>query len=512
MSNEVFFPSKEVLLSTTDTNSYIKYANTHFCNIAGYKLEEMVGNPHNMVRHDDMPKEAFADMWSFLKQGKAWMGPVKNRCKNGDYYWVNAYVTPIKDKHGEIVEYQSVRTAPAKEVVDRATRVYQSLKIGKNPIKRQSNMANLMLWFCFVSSIILSIGVLLSSLPAWLTFVTVPFFGVINTAFYKWTKRYNSLVKNAAAIFDNPLMSRIYSGTYDHIGKIQLALCVREAELKAIVGRATDTTRLVTESAREASHTGENIAAILMSQKVELESVATATSQISETIGSISEDVGSSSLQSTEGIEISREGKLRVDNTIKEINALSQQIELVNQTVSSLIEEIKSIEAASNEISAIADQTNLLALNAAIEAARAGEQGRGFSVVADEVRNLALRTQTSTEEINTKLHRLSSESDKVLAAMQKGILLSALCVEQSVQTGDALHQIYEKVNRIAQINHQIVTAISEQALVTRQVSDSLKQVSDMAIESEQFGQHSVLVSSYVLRDLEQQEALINQFL
>ena len=87
LSKEQLFSKSEILLSTTDLDSRIKYANKNFCDIAGYSLDEMLAQPHNMVRHKDMPKAAFADLWSYIQSGKSWMGPVKNRCKNGDYYW-----------------------------------------------------------------------------------------------------------------------------------------------------------------------------------------------------------------------------------------------------------------------------------------------------------------------------------------------------------------------------------------------------------------------------------------
>ena len=109
-SKEQTFNESEILLSITDLDSHIKYANAEFCKIAGYANDELKDQPHNVVRHPDMPKQAFADLWSVIQRGKSWMGAVKNQCKNGDYYWVNAYVTPIKDDSGNNVEYQSVRT------------------------------------------------------------------------------------------------------------------------------------------------------------------------------------------------------------------------------------------------------------------------------------------------------------------------------------------------------------------------------------------------------------------
>ncbi|WP_250885562.1 PAS domain-containing protein [Shewanella jiangmenensis] len=103
------YPSDWILLSTTDTKSIIKYANPAFCKVAGYDLASMQGQPHNMVRHPDMPPQAFEDLWNTIKKGNPWKGLVKNRCANGDHYWVDAFVTPITH-NGQIVEYQSVRT------------------------------------------------------------------------------------------------------------------------------------------------------------------------------------------------------------------------------------------------------------------------------------------------------------------------------------------------------------------------------------------------------------------
>ncbi len=130
---ERLYPSHQNLISTTDLESRITYANDEFCQIAGFTLEELQGAPHNLVRHPDMPPQAFADMWRHLREGKSWMGPVKNRCKNGDHYWVNAFVTPIQDASGKVVEYQSVRTAPDDAVKQRAERVYDEMRRGKTP-------------------------------------------------------------------------------------------------------------------------------------------------------------------------------------------------------------------------------------------------------------------------------------------------------------------------------------------------------------------------------------------
>ncbi len=106
------FPKEQQLISSTDIKGTILHCNDAFVSISGFSKEELVGKPHNIVRHPDMPEAAFKTMWGYLQQGKPWMGLVKNRCKNGDYYWVNAYVTPVTE-HGRVVGYESVRTLPS---------------------------------------------------------------------------------------------------------------------------------------------------------------------------------------------------------------------------------------------------------------------------------------------------------------------------------------------------------------------------------------------------------------
>ncbi len=128
---EIRFPDHLSLISTTDPASHITYANQHFCDVAGYSAAEMEGEPHNLVRHPDMPRAAFADMWQRLRQGKSWMGLVKNRAKSGHFYWVNAYVTPILNEQRQIIEYQSVRTRPQDHDIAWAERIYGRIRDGK---------------------------------------------------------------------------------------------------------------------------------------------------------------------------------------------------------------------------------------------------------------------------------------------------------------------------------------------------------------------------------------------
>lgn len=127
---EYQFPSGETLLSTTDTSSHISYANAAFIRTSGFSAEELLSEPHNLVRHPDMPVEAFADMWRSLRAGQSWTALVKNRRKNGDHYWVRANAAPMR-RNGQLVGYLSVRTKPSRVEIDATQALYQRFREGR---------------------------------------------------------------------------------------------------------------------------------------------------------------------------------------------------------------------------------------------------------------------------------------------------------------------------------------------------------------------------------------------
>ena len=128
---EVTFNQADQLVSITDRSGIITYVNAEFCRVSGYSEQELVGQPHNIVRHPDMPSAAFSDLWKKLKNNQPWRGMVKNRCKQGGYYWVDAYVTPLLEK-GVVTGYQSVRVSPSDQQKRAAIDLYQRLNKGKN--------------------------------------------------------------------------------------------------------------------------------------------------------------------------------------------------------------------------------------------------------------------------------------------------------------------------------------------------------------------------------------------
>lgn len=127
MSSEIKMPDGMIIVSETDAKGIILHANADFCKMAGYSIEELIGKPHNMIRHSDMPKVAFADLWETIQAGKIWKGIVKNRTKSGAYYWVNATAYPSKSPSGEL-RYISVRIKPTQKEVANAIALYATLR------------------------------------------------------------------------------------------------------------------------------------------------------------------------------------------------------------------------------------------------------------------------------------------------------------------------------------------------------------------------------------------------
>ncbi|WP_241651916.1 PAS domain-containing protein [Pseudoalteromonas phenolica] len=205
--------------------------------MSGFSTDEMYGQPHNLVRHNDMPKAAFANMWETIQGGQSWMGPVKNRSKDGRFYWVNAFVTPIKNEQSKIIEYQSVRTYLDDKVKSRAERAYQKIQAGQVANRYYDSTK----WISY--SLVTSCAIAFMSLaftfsPAILTLAIL----LMLTSYMqlRWRKRYLYTLKEAKAAYDNPLMSFLYSGHNDAVGSLSLAIKMQQAKVRAVVGRVND--------------------------------------------------------------------------------------------------------------------------------------------------------------------------------------------------------------------------------------------------------------------------------
>ena len=506
--------ASSMLLSTTDLKGRITYANAEFCNIAEYKLDELLSRGHNIVRHPDMPKPAFSNLWATIKEGNSWMGPVKNYCKNGDYYWVNAYVTPIKDNVGKVTEYQSVRTKAEPEIINRAEKVYEALRLDKLPwlLKLpRIDITSILYFSLLLLTLSFFIQILQSETLNYFTWFGQILSFAIFALFTFWRKKYQQVLLQSESIFNNPLMSYIYSGSIDKIGYIALALNMRKAEQNAIIGRVKDLSSNVNNIANNSADHNNDISKMLTEQCDKIITISHAMDKIVSSIHELVSSMNEAANASEQGKLISQEGVDVIDQTVESVMQLSIQLESVEGVIQQLVEKGSAIETILNNISSIADQTNLLALNAAIEAARAGTHGKGFAVVAEEVRALAQRTQQSTQEITSMLTQFKEGSNRAIDEMQKSIQLTNNCVNYSHSTGKTFKKIHTEVDKISTLNNKISMTINEQSNVTKEVNQNTILIKDIATSGLNLSGKSQQLSSTLLNEVNSLHCLISQF-
>ena len=237
-NNEVSLSSSMAITSTTDVKGVIAYINQDFLDISGFSTDELIGKNHNVVRHPDMPAAAFADLWSTVQAGLPWMGLVKNRCKSGDFYWVDAFVTPIK-KNGEIVSYESTRVQAKKHLTEGAEKLYDNISKGKKlKLKHlsflQKQVITGVVFQLFISSLLAGMGLL--SWPvagvAWIA-ISMVWSGIS----YIQLKDFQKLLSRSKQVVDNPIMQLAYYGKVDDVSQIRLSIRMLASKLRTVVKR-----------------------------------------------------------------------------------------------------------------------------------------------------------------------------------------------------------------------------------------------------------------------------------
>ena len=486
------------ILSTTDLDSRITYANPDFINVSGYELSELLGSPHNVLRHPDMPAAAFSHMWQTLKAGRSWMGMVKNRCKNGDHYWVSAYVTPVM-QNGETVEYQSVRTHPTPERVAVAEACYAGLRAGPMPLwKRLPTLgltSKIALLVSAVLGAVMAIGTVMlpqinppAGLGLWLAG------SVLSSAAIAWgLKPLSALARRAKDVGDNPLSQQIYTGRQDELGQIEFALHMLQAQVGAVVGRIGDA------SQRLAGHAGELVEHLQSShnstlhQQLETDQVAIAINEMAASVAQVASNAQQASQAADRVEHETREGYDLVIRSRTSAQHLATELVRATEVVHHLENHSSDISSVLEVIRSIAEQTNLLALNAAIEAARAGDQGRGFAVVADEVRGLAQRTQQSTSEIQQMISTLQNGARAAVQVMQQSSEYAQSSASQAQLASSALDGISLQIKRITEMSVQIASAVEEQSVVSEDINRNIagiRSACDVAVNAGQQSQRN----------------------
>ncbi len=476
------FPSGVNLVSTTDLKGRITYCNEAFIQLSGFAQEELLGQPHNLVRHPDMPEEAFRDMWDTLNQGLPWTGVVKNRCKNGDHYYVVANVTPIME-NDQPIGYLSVRTEPARAQIETCEVLYATMRAEQQAgrlIHRvhhgavqhhgfTSRMARLVK--PSVNGRIALLSVLVGGLGtvagAWASggsaalaqpefagaAVLVCFAGLlaawrIRTVTTRPMQELLAFANNLAA---GDLTKEAQGHNRGIAGQLDRALNQCKVNIRSIVGDARTEVVRMGEATANIAAASQDLSARNESQAASLEETAAAIGQIASNVQQTADAARRASALATDATRItehSSDAVLAVTRTMREINESSRRIGEIIQL-----------------IDGIAFQTNLLALNAAVEAARAGVQGRGFAVVATEVRNLAGRSANAAKEI------------------KQLILDSAQKIEEGTRLTDnargTMDEAVATSRRVSAHIAEIHGAVEEQSAGIVQINAALKHIEDL---------------------------------
>jgi aerotaxis receptor len=500
------------ILSTTDLGSSITYANQDFIDVSGYSREELLGAPHNLLRHPDMPSAAFAHMWQTLKSGRSWMGMVKNRCKNGDHYWVSAYASPVT-RDGVAVEYQSVRTRPDARRVMAAERVYARLRTGTRRMRPVLEMPlKLSLVTGATCALTWGAGVGLASYPWAVQVLGLAAVGAVGILGVNLLLRpLRQLSERARRIADNPVSQAIYTGRADELGQIEFAMQMLEAQVGAVVGRIGDASQRLSGHAAALVEQLDSSHSSTLGQQSQTDQVATAIHEMAASVAQVANHAQQASKAADQAGSETREGHQRVDESRDAVLRLSQELARATTVIHQLESHSGDISGVLEVIRAIAEQTNLLALNAAIEAARAGEQGRGFAVVADEVRGLAQRTQQSTNEIQRMISTLQGGARDAVMAMEQSSQHVEASVDHAQRAASALDGISQRVNQITAMSVQIATAVEEQSAVSEDINRNIVGIRNAGEATVTAGQQSQLSSGDVAALAEDLRRLAEEF-
>ncbi|WP_082498150.1 PAS domain-containing methyl-accepting chemotaxis protein [Pseudorhodoferax sp. Leaf267] len=464
----------EQLVSTTDTSGTITHCNPAFVRTSGFEYDELIGQPHHVIRHPDMPRAAFKDMWRTIGSGQPWTGMVKNRRKNGDHYWVQANVTPIM-QDGKPSGYMSVRIKPSRAQVAAAEDLYKTLNAQHDRARPRFSLQGGLVqqrgpaaWPARLARAPLSMRLggaiaavaVLAILPDALQWQGAQAIGArmailtigLGGAFAWFSARLNAgmreAVRFAGELSSCNLSGRVRTDFPEPIGALMRRLSQIQINLRAVVGDVRSEIGGFTTSAKEIAQGSLDLSSRTESQASSLEQTAASMEQLSGTVRQTAERAAHGSVQSATSIQAVERGEEAVHQAQVAMDAIEQSS--------------RKISSITSVIEGIAFQTNILALNAAVEAARAGEQGRGFAVVATEVRALAQRSATAAKEI------------------QQLIAEAAQCIGQGGErikgAGTTLKAVIASVAETGSMMTQITDATREQSIGIAQINEAVVQL------------------------------------
>lgn len=470
----------QYLISKTDTKGRITYANPSFLEVSGFSMEELLGKAHNIVRHPDMPPAVYKDFWDTVSQGKPWLGVVKNRSKDGGFYWLLANATPIWD-NGTLVGYSSVRVRPTDEQIAQAETLYENINAGRAGgytvkggqrvragWRRALNVlalpfANTLKAGMFRVGVLTGISLGLSmwfaahgGFPAgqqawWLAGVSALALVALG---YGWvvTQRVirplEGVAEIARQIAAGNLQIPIDGTQRGEVGNLYFYLDLMRKSLISIANDVEQGISAASQAAQTLYSNNDRLSERTHQQAASLAQTATSMEQMTATVRQTADNAHQATQLTAASMKIAQRGGEVVNEVVTTMQDMHDSSRKIGDIVSM--------------IEGIAFQTNILALNAAVESARAGEAGRSFAVVAGEVRSLAQRSAAAATDIKSLI--------------DDSVQRMAIGSEQASRAGQTMEEIVESVRRVTDIMEEISTATAEQTTGLEQINQAVAQI------------------------------------
>ncbi|XTZ38970.1 methyl-accepting chemotaxis protein [Salmonella enterica] len=472
------------LMSTTDAHSYITHANDTFVKASGYALEELEGQPHNLVRHPDMPKAAFADMWYTLKKGEPWSGIVKNRRKNGDHYWVRANAVPMVRK-GQLMGYMSIRNRATDEEIAAVEPLYKALNQGRCNKSIHKGLVISKGWWGKLAMIPLRwrtrsiiagvwaaqmLGMWLAD-SNWMALAVSTIIMLIGCQAVEWqiVRPAEDVARQALSVATGDHQSVKYLNRNDELGLTLRAIGQLGLMCRWLMNDVSNQVSSVSNGSEMLAKGSEELNERTRQAVANMQQTAATMNQMASSVKNNSETASAADQLSSSASNAAIGGGKAMDKVVKTMDEIADSTQRIG-TITTLINDI-------------AFQTNILALNAAVEAARAGEQGKGFAVVAGEVRHLASRSASAANDIR-KL--IEASTDKV----QSGY-------DQVHAAGRTMDDIVEQVQNVTELIGEISQSTSEQAAGLSDLTRTVTELELITQKNAELVEKSASVSSMV---------------